>query len=67
MDKMNISINRWDQAPEGIFFGGSEMYMTPSDMAAFGLLYINNGMFYGKQLVPEKWIEDSITPKFKKA
>ncbi len=64
-DEMNISINRWDSAPEGIFFGGSEMYMTPRDMAAFGLLYLNKGVFEGDQLIPEEWVEESFRPKYK--
>jgi CubicO group peptidase (beta-lactamase class C family) len=29
LNHMRISINRWDKAPEGTFFGGSEMYLTP--------------------------------------
>ena len=64
LDHMSISINRWDRAPEGIYFGGSEMYMTPRDIAAFGQLYLQKGQFKGKQLVPREWVSRSLEPSF---
>ena len=66
-DNLHISIKRWDKAPEGTFFGGSEMYLTPRDLALFGQLYLNNGRFGGKQLVPAKWIESSLKVSFQDA
>jgi len=35
--------------------------MSTRDMARFGLLYQNYGMWNGKQIVPEKWIRESTT------
>lgn len=32
------------------------------DYAKFGWLYLNNGNWQGKQLVPAQWIADSVTP-----
>jgi CubicO group peptidase (beta-lactamase class C family) len=64
LNHMRISINRWDKAPEGIFFGGSEMYLTPRDMAAFGQLYLQNGQFRDQQLVPKEWVSHSLKPSF---
>jgi len=66
-NKLNVSINRWDKAPEGTFFGGSEMYLTPRDMAAFGQLYLDGGHFQGQQLIATEWVGDSVTPSFKNA
>ncbi|THB77411.1 MAG: class C beta-lactamase-related serine hydrolase [Desulfobacteraceae bacterium] len=67
LDNLHISINRWDKAPEGVFFGGSEMYLTPRDMALFGQLYLNNGRFKGNQLVPAAWVESSLNVSFEDA
>jgi CubicO group peptidase (beta-lactamase class C family) len=35
---------------------------TLRDYAKFGLLYLNNGHFNGRQIVPQKWVKESITP-----
>lgn len=35
-------------------------WITARDLARFGLLYLNQGNWNGKQIVPEHWIEESI-------
>ncbi|MFM6321437.1 MAG: serine hydrolase domain-containing protein [Microcystis panniformis] len=35
---------------------------TLRDYAKFGLLYLNQGYFNGRQIVPESWIKESIVP-----
>ena len=37
--------------------------MTARDMAKIGQLVLNNGKWNGKQLISEKWIEESTTRK----
>jgi CubicO group peptidase (beta-lactamase class C family) len=32
------------------------------DYAKFGLLYLNNGYFNGKQIVPQAWVKESVIP-----
>ncbi len=39
--------------------GGEGLYMTPRDMARFGLLYLHDGSWNGKQVIPKEWIEAS--------
>jgi CubicO group peptidase (beta-lactamase class C family) len=34
-------------------------YMTAHDMALYGLLYMNNGSWNGRQIVPGEWIAES--------
>ena len=36
--------------------------MTARDMARFGLLYLNNGRWNGKQIIPEEWVAESTKP-----
>jgi CubicO group peptidase (beta-lactamase class C family) len=36
--------------------------MTAHDMARFGLLYLRNGEWKGKQIVPRSWVTQSTTP-----
>jgi len=46
----------------GVFVGSSYMYATPRDWARFGLLYLQDGVWNGERLLPEGFIERSITP-----
>jgi CubicO group peptidase (beta-lactamase class C family) len=34
--------------------------MSARDMARFGLLYLRGGKWNGKQIIPEKWIKESV-------
>jgi CubicO group peptidase (beta-lactamase class C family) len=60
---LGTSLAQWQRDPQGIYFGGNEMVMTPRQMLAFGELYLNRGRAGGVQLVPEKWIETSFVPR----
>jgi len=46
---------RLDEA--GTFIGSSYVYATARDYARFGLLYIRDGMWDGRRLLPEGWVD----------
>ena len=50
----------WQYDPQGISNGGQGLYLQPRDMAKFGYLYLRNGAWEGKQLLPSDWI-DKVT------
>jgi CubicO group peptidase (beta-lactamase class C family) len=50
----------WQQTADGIYMGGSDMFMTPREMLQLGVLYLNDGEFNGKQLISKTWIKQSI-------
>ncbi|NKE06969.1 serine hydrolase domain-containing protein [Mesobacillus selenatarsenatis] len=54
---------RWSPDKKGISMGGAGIFMTPRDMAKFGLLYLNKGQWDGNQIVPMDWVEESISPQ----
>jgi len=58
-DPIGITIRQWDKDPQGYYFGGAEMYMTARDMARFGFLYLNQGQWEGKPIVPAEWVRES--------
>jgi len=41
----------------GHYIGSSYMYATPRDWARFGLLYLNQGNWYGQQLIDSSWVD----------
>ena len=36
-------------------------YITARDLARFGLLFLNKGIWNGEQIIPQPWIEESTT------
>ncbi|MDT8428885.1 MAG: serine hydrolase [Pseudomonadales bacterium] len=46
----------------GTFVGSSYMYATPRDWAKIGLLYLQDGVWNDQRLLPEGWVEFSLTP-----
>ncbi len=46
----------------GTFVGSSFCFATARDWARFGLLYLNNGMFNGQQILSPDWVKQSVTP-----
>jgi len=56
---LGFDLPRWYTDPQGIYFGGNDMLMTPREMMAVGELYLHKGRVGGRQIVPEKWVEAS--------
>lgn len=49
----------WPRDPQGIYFGGNDMLLTPRQLLAVGELYLNRGRIGGRQVVPETWVARS--------
>ncbi|WP_447555217.1 serine hydrolase domain-containing protein [Vreelandella sp. EE22] len=62
-EPLNIAIPRWLQDPQGIYFGGNDMQLSPRALVEIGELYRNDGVVEGKRILPEGWVEDSWTPR----
>jgi CubicO group peptidase (beta-lactamase class C family) len=60
---LGFDLPPWPQDPQGIYFGGNDMEMTPRQMLAFGELYLNEGRANGAQIVPRDWVEDSLAQR----
>ena len=52
----------WEAAADGNSYGGFGISMTPWDMARFGYLYLNNGVWEGKQIIPADYIAATSPP-----
>lgn len=62
-EPLGIRLPPWMADPQGIYFGGNEMRLTPRAMLRFGELYRNGGRHDGRQVVPEEWIAESLIPR----
>jgi CubicO group peptidase (beta-lactamase class C family) len=51
----------WSVDPKGINVGYSELRITANDMAKLGQLYLDQGQWQGRQLVPASWVVDSTS------
>jgi CubicO group peptidase (beta-lactamase class C family) len=76
---LGFTLARWPQDPQGIFFGGNDMLLTPRQMLAFGELYLNRGRaslpaiarqgqaserrLGERQVISSRWIDDSFVPR----
>ncbi len=51
----------------GTFIGSSFCYATPRDFAKFGLLYLRDGMWDGRRILPAGWVDYARTPTWQQA
>lgn len=62
---LDINIGGWDRDPQGIYFGGNNMAMSPHDLMKFGLTYLNNGYYNGEEVIPSEWVMESTKKHLK--
>lgn len=60
---LGINDFEWHQDSRGIPIGGFGMSMKTEDMLKFGVLFLNEGLWEGKTIIPAKWIEESTSGK----
>jgi len=54
---LGISASDWWHDPQGVSTGGNGLSMLPRDMAKIGYLYLRNGEWEDKRLLPSDWID----------
>jgi CubicO group peptidase (beta-lactamase class C family) len=60
---LGFSLAAWARDPQGIYFGGNEMLMTPRQMLAFGEMYRNGGQINGRQIVSKGFVDETFEPR----
>jgi hypothetical protein len=61
-----VEESEWGTDPQGISNGGYGLSLRPVDLAKLGLLYLQNGKWDGRQILPETWTPDSTTQYIQK-
>lgn len=58
-----ISIPPWTRDPQGYYFGGNGMALTPRAMLDIATAIRDEGRFKGEQILPAAWIRASVKPR----
>jgi len=53
----------WETNPQDINTGGWGLRLKTEDMAKFGQLFLQKGVWQGKQILPAAWVEEASTMK----
>jgi CubicO group peptidase (beta-lactamase class C family) len=46
----------------GVVYAGGDQRLTPREMLKFGVMFLNQGLWDGKQIVSMEWVENSASP-----
>jgi len=53
----------WKHSPMGLPDTEGGLYLASRDLARIGLLFLQDGVWEGNRIVPQKWIKQSIAPQ----
>jgi CubicO group peptidase (beta-lactamase class C family) len=56
-EPLGIENASWQESPQGITAGGIGLSIRTEDIARFGQLYLQKGMWQGRQILPEAWVD----------
>jgi CubicO group peptidase (beta-lactamase class C family) len=59
LQPLGIEGATWESNPDGIAFGGFGMNARTEDIAKFGQLYLQKGVWNDQQILPESWIDQA--------
>ncbi len=60
-EPLGIENPTWDASKQGVSLGGFGLNVRTEDIARFGQLYLQKGMWQGKQLVPAAWVSTATS------
>jgi len=60
-EPLGIENPTWETDPRGINVGGWGLSVTTEDISKLGQLYLQKGMWEGKQLLSESWVEEATS------
>src|SRR5712671_5603530 len=57
-EPLGIESAKWGPVDaQGVTNGEAGLFLSPHDMARIGYLYLRNGMWEGKQIIPSSWVD----------
>jgi len=61
-EPLGITDASWERDRSGNIVGSSYLYLRPRDLLKIGKLYLANGIWEKKRLLPEDWVKYSTAP-----
>ncbi len=63
-EPLGISDVLWLPASGGWYHTGGGLYLRPPDMVKLGYLYLNNGIWDGKEIISKDWVENATQTRY---
>ena len=63
-EPIGIKEYQWEYTPQGVPNTAGGLRMAPLDYAKFGQLYLNDGCWEERVVIPSSWVKDSFTDYF---
>lgn len=57
---LGIAAAAWPSDAQGISYGWGDLHLQPRDMAKIGYLWLQEGQWEGRQLVPKDWMRSAV-------
>ncbi len=61
---LGIERYHWAETPTGRTVGQGNLSLRARDMAKLGQLYLDGGIWEGRQVIPEAWVTSSVEPQY---
>lgn len=55
-DPLDIPLPQWEKDPLGNTFGAGGIWLTSTEVSRFGQLYLQDGLWKGRQILPRDWM-----------
>ncbi len=60
-EPLGIQPAYWDRDPRGICTGGWGLMLRTEEIARFGQMYLQKGVWNGKRILPEDWVSEATS------
>src|SRR5262249_44440355 len=61
LEPLGIEDTWWEESPQGINMGGFGYNIRTEDIACFGQMYLQEGIWNGKRILSESWVDQAST------
>lgn len=62
LSPLGITEAEWWQDERGYYTGGMGLYLRPRDLMKVGELFLNEGVWEGRRVLPAAWVRESTSP-----
>ncbi|HZJ77723.1 MAG TPA: serine hydrolase [Clostridia bacterium] len=59
-EPLEIPVPFWESDHNGVEAGGWGLFLSATDLAKVAICFMNNGVYNGKQVIPQEWIAQAL-------